>query len=253
MNLSLENRKCVVMGGSRGIGRAIALGLAAEGAGVAVCARGEGPLRAIEEELRRHGRTVHAGQCDLADEAALEAFLHQSREKLGGLDVLVHNASALALGPERKDWEASFRVDMMGAVRAVDQVVPWMEATGGGSILFIASISGLEAFPMADYSYSAMKAGLIAYAKKLAVLLGSKGIRVNAIAPGSIEFAGGVWDQAKQHQPDFYEAVRGGIPAGRMGTPEEVADVAVFLASPRSGWINGECISVDGAQHRGMR
>ena len=128
-----------------------------------------------------------------------------------------------------------------------------MAEKGGGSILLVSSTSGLECDPMPDYAYTAAKAALIAYAKKLAVIHAPEGIRANAIAPGSIEFKGGVWDMIKQTQPDLYEHARSTVPSGRLGTPEEVADVAVFLASSRANWITGECISVDGAQHRGMR
>ena len=128
-----------------------------------------------------------------------------------------------------------------------------MEASGGGAILFVSSISGLEADPSPDFGYTAAKAALIAHAKKLAVMHAPRGIRVNAIAPGSIEFPGGIWSMVKQNQPELYESARASIPWGRLGTPDEVADVAVFLLSPRAAWVAGECVSVDGAQHRGMR
>lgn len=253
MNLGLENRNCVVLGGSRGIGRAIALGLAAEGANVAICARTEAPLRSTEEALSAKGVRVYAAVCDVADTAALTAFLDAARQALAGVDVLVHNASALAVGPTLADWQASLQIDLMAAVHASEQVVPWMAAAGGGSILFVSSVSGLEVDPMPDYGYTAAKAALIAHAKKLGVMLGPQGIRVNAIAPGSTEFPGGVWAAVRQHQPELYEGVRQSIPWGRLGTPEEIANVAVFLVSPRAGWVVGECVSVDGGQHRGIR
>jgi 3-oxoacyl-[acyl-carrier protein] reductase len=253
MNLHLDGRNCIVIGGSRGIGRAIALGLAEEGANVAICARTEEPLRATEAALLEQRVRAHAEVCDVADPAALAAFLDHAREALGGVDVLVHNASALAVGPDLGSWEASLQVDLMAAVRACDQVVPWMVEAGGGSILFVSSVSGLEADPMPDYGYTAAKAALIAHAKKLAIMLGPQRIRVNAIAPGSTEFPGGIWAMVREHQPELYEGVRASIPWGRLASPEEIADVAVFLVSPRAGWVAGECVSVDGGQHRGMR
>jgi 3-oxoacyl-[acyl-carrier protein] reductase len=253
LNLGLIGRNCVVIGGSRGIGRSIALGLAAEGANVAICARNEEPLRAAESEIAEQGVRAYAGVCDAGDPEALGDFLDAARSELGSVDVLVHNASALAVGPDLSDWEASLKVDLLAAVNAVERVAPWMEADGGGSILFVASTSGLEADPSPSYGYTAAKAGLIAYAKKLAVQMASRGIRVNAVAPGSVDFPGGIWSMVKEAQPEFYESVRAGIPWGRLGTPEEVADVAVFLVSPRAAWVAGECLSVDGAQHRGMR
>lgn len=243
----------MVLGGSRGIGRAIALRLADEGANVAICARREEPLRETAAALEDKGVGTFATPCDLADTAALAAFLDAARDALGSVDVLVHNASALALGPDLADWEASLKVDLMAAVHACDRVVPWMAASGGGSILLVSSISGLEADPTPDYGYTAAKAALISYAKKLGVMHAPQGIRANCIAPGSIDFPGGVWSRVHEHEPELYERVRAGIPWGRMGTPEEVADVAVFLVSPRSAWIVGECVSVDGGQHRGMR
>lgn len=253
MDLELEGRNCIVIGGSRGIGRAIALGLAAEGANVGICARSEAPLREAEAALQATGVRTYAATCDVADPASLAGFLDAARQALGGVDVLVHNASALAVGPSLADWDASLQVDLMAAVRACDQVIPWMAEAGGGSILLVSSISGLEADPAPDFGYTAAKAALIAHAKKLALMHAPQGIRVNAIAPGSTLFPGGVWAGVKEHQPGMYEAVRGSIPWGRLGTPEEIANVAVFLASPRASWIAGECVSVDGGQHRGMR
>jgi 3-oxoacyl-[acyl-carrier protein] reductase len=253
MEMGLAGSNCVITGASRGIGRAIALGLAAEGANLAICARNEAGLRQAEGELLEHGVKVYAARCDIGKPAALRDFLDASRATLGSVDVLVHNASALALGPDISAWEASLRVDVMAAVNACEQVLPWMKDAGGGSILLVSSISGLEVFPVPDYAYTSAKAALIAFAKKLAVLHGPEGIRVNALAPGSIEFPGGFWDQAQQEDPQMYEMVRASIPCGRLGTPEEVADAAVFLCSPRARWVTGVALAVDGAQHKGIR
>lgn len=253
MDLLLTGKRCVVLGASRGIGRAIATGLAAEGALLAICGRDAESLVSTADELRAQGAQVHAATCDVADPDALATFLDDARAALGGLDVLVHNASALAVAPDLESWDSSVKVDLMAAVRACGQVIPWMEASGGGSILLVSSISGLEVSPSPDFAYSTVKAALIAYAKKLAIAHGAKGVRVNSIAPGSIDFPGGTWDRVKQHQPGLYQRVCSAIPAGRMGTPEEVADVAVFLCSPRAGWITGECVVVDGGQHKAMR
>jgi 3-oxoacyl-[acyl-carrier protein] reductase len=253
MNLELKDKNCIVVGGSRGIGRSIAIGLASEGANVAICARQESALRATEGKLVDQGVKAYAAPCDIADPDALLRFLRDSRNALGDIDVLVHNASALAVGPDLEDWNSSIKVDLMAAVHACDEVIPWMIETGGGTILLVSSNSGLECDPSPDYGYTAAKAALIAYAKKLAVMHATKGIRANAIAPGSIDFPGGFWEGIKREQPKVYDSVRSAIPSGRFGTPEEVADVAVFLCSPRSFWVSGECVSVDGAQHRGMR
>ena len=253
MDLGLRDKRCIVTGGSRGIGRAIALGLADEGADVAICARTEGALRATESELRAKGRGVYAAACDIGAPEALGGFLGAAKRELGSVDVLVHNASALAVGPELGAWDASLRVDLMAAVHACEQVMPWMRAAGGGSILLVSSVSGLEASPTPDYAYTSTKAALIAYAKKLSLLQAPHGIRVNALAPGSIEFPGGTWEETRREQPDLYNAVLASIPFGRLGRPEEVADAAVYLVSPRASWVTGVCLVVDGSQHRGMR
>ena len=253
MDLQLTGKNCIVLGGSRGIGRAIALGLAAEGANVAICARDEAALHKAERELLQKGVKAYAASCDVANQQALSAFLNAARAALGGVDILVHNASALAVGPGLDDWNASLAVDLMAAVHACEQVIPWLLEQGSGAIILVSSISGLECDPSPDYGYTAAKAALIAYAKKLAVMHAAQGLRVNAIAPGSTEFPEGIWAQLKVHQPEIYQMAQSSIPAGRLGSAEEIADVAVFLASPRAQWVNGECISIDGAQHRGMR
>ena len=131
----------------------------------------------------------------------------------------------------------------MGAVHACETVITWMTEAGSGAILLISSTSGLESDPMPDYEYTAAKEAPIAYAKKLAVILATQGIRASAIAPGSIEFPGGVWANIKEHQPEMYEMAKSSIPSGRLGSPEKVADAAVFLCSSRAQWITGECVT----------
>jgi 3-oxoacyl-[acyl-carrier protein] reductase len=249
MDLGLRGKAAVVTGASRGIGRAIALRLAEEGAGVAICARGEPALREVETELRARSVPVHAAVCDVGVAEALDRFLDAARARLGKLDILVNNPSGISFTDDPAAWQATCNVDLMAAVRASWKVAPWMAAAGGGAIVHISSIAGLEAtgFPP---SYCAAKAALISHSKSLAVALAAHKIRVNAVAPGSIEFDGGLWQQAKRDNPDFYGAVLETIPWGRMGTPEEVADVVAFLVSERASWVTGDCIAVDGAQHK---
>lgn len=248
MDLKLKGRRAVITGGSRGIGRAIALGLAEAGVDVAICARSEEPLQATAAELRQCGGQVFAKACDVGDAEALSGFLDSARQALGGVDVLINNVSALGVGDDLAAWQANIDLDLLASVRATQQVVPWMEAAGGGCILFISSISGIE--PSGTAPYAAMKAALISYSKSLALSLASKRIRVNTIAPGSIEFEGGVWERVRKNNPQRYQETVARIPGGRMGRPEEVADVAVFLCSERASWVTGACISVDGGQHR---
>ncbi len=248
MDLGLRGKAAVVTGASRGIGRAIALRLAEEGASVAICARGEPALREAEAELRTRSVPVFAAVCDVSSPEALDVFLDAARASLGRVDILVNNPSGFMFADDQGAWESTLNVDLMAAVRASWKVVPWMG--GGGAIVHISSIAGLEAggFPA---SYAAAKAALVSHAKSLAVALAPQKIRVNAVAPGSIEFAGGLWEQVKHGNPDLYGAVLKTIPWGRMGTPEEVADVVAFLTSERAGWVTGACVVVDGAQHKG--
>ena len=250
MDLGLKGKSAVVTGASKGIGQAIALRLAEEGAGVAICARGEPALREAEAELRTRSVPVYAAVCDVGNPQALDAFLDAAHAKLGPLQILVNNPSGISFADDEAAWQSSLNVDLMAAVRASWKVAPLMTGAGGGAIIHISSIAGLEAlgFPPA---YCAAKAALVSHAKSLAVALAPQKIRVNTVAPGSIEFAGGLWEQAKQSDPDFYGAVLKTIPWGRMGTPEEVADVVAFLASERASWVTGVCLVVDGAQHKG--
>ena len=248
MDLGLRDKGVIVTGGSRGIGRAIALGFANEGAQVAICARGEEPLRRTEEELRALGAKVFAATCDVSDGPSLDSFLDQAKQALGRIDVLVNNASALGMGDTDEAWRAGFDVDVLASVRATRKVLPSIEETGGGSVIFISSTAALEA--PAPPAYSAMKAALISYSKNLAVQLATRNIRVNCVAPGSIDFPGGVWDQIRQTNEKMYQSILDTIPAGRLGTPEEVANAVVFLASERASWITGITLSVDGSQHK---
>jgi 3-oxoacyl-[acyl-carrier protein] reductase len=236
VKLGLEGRGVVVTGGSRGIGRAIALAFADEGAHVAICARGGEALKETADLLRSRGVEVFAETCDVSNARALEAFLEMAYGHLDRIDCLVNNASALGGSDDEAAW---------------GKVVPWLEATGGGSVIHISStLGGFEA-DLGPPAYATVKGALVAHSKMLAVALAGRNIRVNCVAPGAIEFPGGTWDEIKRSAPAIYERVRGMIPFGRLGTPEEVANAVVFLASDAASWITGVALAVDGGQHKG--
>lgn len=253
MDLGLSGKVALVTGASRGIGLAIAEGLAAEGAKLAIAARGLEALQQAAGALASRGALVLPIAADVSDDASVTALVDQVIAHYGRIDILISNASALAVGPGRDDWTASIGVDLMGAVRLVDAVLPAMRDRGHGTILLTSSVSAVEASPMTDFGYTSAKAALNAYAKKLATVEGSNGIRVNAILPGSIDFPGGGWDNVRQQQPELYDRVRASIPFGRLGTPQEVADAAVWLVSDRSRWVHGAALAIDGGQGKGIR
>jgi 3-oxoacyl-[acyl-carrier protein] reductase len=250
MNLNLKSKNVVITGGSKGIGRAIALAFADEGANVAICARGAEALTRTGDEIAARGVKTFAASCDVGDAVALAKFLDDANASLSGIDVLVNNPSGFGMTDDEAGWRSGFDVDMMAAVRATQQVAPWIAARGGGAIVHISSISGMEGTTRA-IPYAAMKAAMISHSKSMALTLAPQNIRVNCVSPGSVEFPGGTWEARKLASDPIYEAVRNGIPFKRLGRPEEIAAVVAFLASSQASWLTGANIPVDGGQHRG--
>ncbi|WP_342362138.1 SDR family NAD(P)-dependent oxidoreductase [Terrarubrum flagellatum] len=247
MTFDFRGKRVVVCGGSRGIGRSIALGFATAGASVSICARGEETLRATEKEIAAHGGVHHASPCDLADAAAIVSYIPAAAEKLGGIDVLVNNASGFGYADTEEGWSAGLNVDVMAIVRATRAAQPFLVKGDGSSVINISSISGYRP-SVRGPAYAAVKAAAIQYTTSQAAMFAAQRVRVNCIAPGSIEFPGGSWERRKNSDPAYYDRVLKSIPFGRLGTPEEIANVALFLASPLASWITGQTITVDGGQ-----
>ncbi|WP_263967008.1 SDR family NAD(P)-dependent oxidoreductase [Roseomonas xinghualingensis] len=246
--MEFQGKRAVVMGGSRGIGRSIALAFAKAGASVAICARGAGTLEETRLELAAQGAQTFAAPCDLSDAGAIARFIPDAANALGGIDILVNNASGFGSTDDEAGWAASLSIDVMAVVRASHAAQPWLEKSGqGASIINIASISALRATKRSA-PYAAVKAAVMQYTSSQARMLAAHGIRANCIAPGSIEFPGGMWERRRTEDPKLYNATLAQIPFGRLGRPEEIAEVALFLASPRASWVTGQSIVVDGGQ-----
>ena len=249
MDLGLNGRKCIVTGATKGIGLATVRQLADEGADIALCARDIDAVNDVVADLKSRGVQAFGDSVDLYDEEAYANWLRRAARDLGGVDIFVSNVTGgSALGAKAAEaWQEFFDVDLMGAVRGFDVLLPFLLESDDASVIFIGTTAALEHFPVAPAGYMALKAAVVTQANTLAHQYGRKGIRVNSVSPGTIYDEGGAWAQIEEAMPDVFNGTVRSIPMGRMGTPQEVARYIAFIASPAGSYISGANCVIDGA------
>lgn len=253
MDLKLSGRVVVITGASRGIGLATAKCFAEEGCHLVLSARSAADLQAATASLGK-AASVTTVVADVTDAGQAAALVDEAVHVHGGIDVLINNVGGGGGGRRIADstddqWRNALDLNVVQTVRMMRLAAPHMAGRAGAAVVNVASISGWTPQLASSGQYGAAKAALIFNTELWALDLNGQGIRVNTVSPGSILIEGNGWDRYRLTEPDGYAAyVDGGFPMGRLGTGEEVADVIVFLASPRAHWINGRNMPVDGLE-----
>ncbi|MBT4090759.1 MAG: SDR family oxidoreductase [Deltaproteobacteria bacterium] len=249
MDLELKGKRAIITGATRGMGKAMAEAFAAEGCNLSICGLIEEETNEMVESLKAKGVDAYGATIDIRDEQVVKDWVAKSAEQLGGLDIMVSNVGAMAFGAEKPAWEKNMGLDVFGLVNLVEAGVGFLEESakkyGDAAIIATGSTAGTHATNPS--AYGAMKAAVVHYTKGLAKQLAPKQIRVNVVSPGMIFFESGVWGKIKREKPENYQAAISKNPMGRMGKTSEVANAAVFLASPKASFVTGINMIVDGA------
>jgi 3-oxoacyl-[acyl-carrier protein] reductase len=251
MDLGLRGKKAIVTGATKGIGRAIVELLAHEGVDIGLCSRTSEEVEEAVRSLKARGVNAVGDAVNVRKTEGYADWLRRAVDELGGCDIFVPNVSAAGGMDSEKNWVKNFEVDVMHSVRGCEVLMPHLEKSGQGSVVFLASTNALETFA-APMALNAMKAALIQYCRTLANSVAVRGVRVNAVSPGPIYFQGGAWELIQGTQPKFYDWAIKQIPSRRMGTPDEVARVVAFMASPAAGWLSGTNLLADNGFTKGV-
>ena len=249
MDLELRGKTAVITGGTRGIGRAVAELFASEGAKVAICARDADRVSAVVKQLEAQDVQVFGATVDITRGPDLQAFIHDAADTLGGIDFFVANASSLVEGNGEAEWRKAFESDVLGAVKAAAAAAPYLEVAaatkGDASFLAVSSLAATEV--STPNAYSAMKSALTNLTKGLAREYASRKVRFNTISPGLIYDEEGSLERMRIEKPEYFNAMQALIPIGRMGEPNDVAAMVLFLSSPWSSFTTGANIVIDGS------
>ena len=245
MDLGLRGKKALVTGASRGIGLAIAQTLAAEGADVSICARTQGDLDKAATLLSTHGTRIRSEVVDMSNLDAIEGWVKATAEEFSGLDIVVSTVSSMVASGE-EGWRSNFELELLAYIRLVNSALPFLQQSDAASIVAIGTTAAVETFGNPTVPYGALKAAMIQHTSGLAQHLAASGIRANVVSPGPVYFEGGIWEDIKGRNPDFYNSTLAAIPRGSMATAEEIANPVVFLASPAASNVTGVNLVVDG-------